>query len=271
LNVQVQSGLGVTVRGYVNIYSGTGPIFVDILSGASNTLSGLNILLQSGQSVALLSGEVTRWSGLNIAGNLSVAVSISGQPVALVSGTNITLSGLGIIVSFSGQSISAPSSAPVYITNSRSSPIYVASGVVVVATVSVGSGLYIINDSGVYVRVESGSFIQIQSGVGVIIQSGVHTQTTFTPSVGVRTRSLLRVTSDSGGITLLSGDIHSVTIKNLSGDIYVGGSQGIDYPYNGYGMILCNGEALTLDVNNFNLISVCAVNSGDLISYIGII
>jgi hypothetical protein len=60
-----------------------------------------------------------------------------------------------------------------------------------------------------------------------------------------------------------------MTVRSLDGDIYLGGSSGIEYPYNGYGMLMQQGDSMTLDVNNFNLVSVCAGVSGNRVSYVG--
>ncbi|MDP2665182.1 MAG: hypothetical protein Q8P23_00840 [bacterium] len=94
---------------------------------------------------------------------------------------------------------------------------------------------------------------------------------TILASTGVRARALLVTTGASGGATLLSGDVHSVTVKALSGIVYVGGTAAGDLPFSGQGFLLGNGEAVSMDVDNFNRVSVCAVTSGDLVTYFGII
>lgn len=147
--------------------------------------------------------------------------------------------------------------------------------------ISLNSGTLTIGQSGIYIIVQSGLGVVAQSGLQVVIQSGtpIIAQTvsgyeiSIGPSIGVRTRAVLRVTANSGGTILASGNIHSVTVKavSISADLYIGGVQGIDYPYSGYGLRLATSEAVTLDVANFNLVSVCATISGDQVSYIGVI
>ena len=93
----------------------------------------------------------------------------------------------------------------------------------------------------------------------------------FPPPREVKTGGLVTVTSDSGGIVLASGEVQSVLVKALSGNsggIYIGGE---NYrPYSGYGFLLEPGEAVNLDVDNFNRIYLYAVVSGDIVTYTGV-
>ena len=109
--------------------------------------------------------------------------------------------------------------------------------------------------------------VAVLSGAVQILSGNI----TIIASTGVRTRALLNVTGASGGAALASGDIHSMTMKALSGTIYVGGAAAGDAPFSGQGFLLANGEAVSLDVDNFNRVLVCAVTSGDLVSYVGVI
>jgi hypothetical protein len=61
-----------------------------------------------------------------------------------------------------------------------------------------------------------------------------------------------------------------VIVKNLSGnaDMYVGGSG--FRPYSGYGFNLAGGEAVALDISDFNLIYLCSTTSGQKVTFIGV-
>ena len=133
---------------------------------------------------------------------------------------------------------------------------------------SLQSGLAVITQSGIPVVIQSGAPVTLQSGQYVIMSGqGVEIR----PSGGVRARAILLLSDVSGGVALVSGIVHSVTMKALSGAVYIGGATDVDMPYAGYGLLLGAGEAVTLDVGNFNLVKACAVVSGNPISYIGIV
>jgi hypothetical protein len=91
---------------------------------------------------------------------------------------------------------------------------------------------------------------------------------TLTPAKKVDAVGVLSVPANSGGTTLSSGEIVSVTIKALvknSGDIYVGGAD--NPPYSGYGYCLEPGESWSIDVENLNKILVVAEVSGDKVTW----
>jgi len=101
------------------------------------------------------------------------------------------------------------------------------------------------------------------------IQTGVFTRPLETVVVG----SLVDIPSTSGGITLGTQAIDSLTIKSLSknsGDIYIGGNTTGSMPYSGYGLLLEPGEAVNLDIHNLNTVRVYATISGDKITYLGL-
>lgn len=192
--------------------------------------------------------------GVQISGQV---VEVSGQPVSLVSGT--------VVIGQSGLNVVVQSGAPVSIQSGTW--VNIGSGIGIIQPASSLSGQYVqISGQGVLI---SGQTIVVASGVYTIPQSGLGILIGGGP--GVRTRAILAVSNVSGGVTLVSGIVRSVTLKSLSGAIYVGGATGIDMPYSGFGMLLAGGEAITLDVNNFNLINACAATSGDPVSYIGVI
>ena len=254
LNVIVESGLFVSISGQY--------VYADVEVEVS---SGLHVIVESG--VYLASG---------------IYVSISGQHVYVESGVYLAsgtcvaaASGLGVLIS--GQYVEIDSGLGVSISGQI---VDVASGIEVI----VESGLGVTIASGLGVSI-SGQHVYVESGVHVVSLSGtVHvtvdnepivkvsgqTIDTYTPTA-VRTRDILTPTALSGGTLLLSGDVISVTVKSLSGDVYVGGVTSPDLPFSGHGLLLAAGEAWSLDIDNFNKIRVCApVNSGDMVSYAGV-
>lgn len=88
----------------------------------------------------------------------------------------------------------------------------------------------------------------------------------------IRGRALLPVTGVSGGVALASGDVASLTIKNLqgNGDMFVGGT-GSEAPNSGIGFLLSGGEGVSLTATNFNKVQVFATTSGQVISYFGVV
>lgn len=191
-----------------------------------------------------------------------VLSAVSGETVVVQSGLAVIVSGQGVLIS--GQTAIVASGLYVQISGQG---VTVASGLFISQVTATLSGQYVqISGQGVLISgqtvvVASGVYTVAESGLGILIGGGP----------GIRTRAILPVTSNSGGATLVSGIVRSVTVKSLSGAIYIGGTTGIDMPYAGYGMLLAGGEAITLDVNNFNLIKVCAAVSGDPVSYIGVV
>lgn len=248
------------------------------------TQSGLGVLISgqvvsvSGQSVALASGTVSfGQSGLHVTAYVSgqTAQMISGQALYVqMSGVTNELSGLNVVVQ-SGLGVVGSFSASV-----SGQPVALVSGTLVVSqsglNVIVQSGLGVVGSfsasvSGQPVALTSGTIVVGQSGISVIFRSGTNMSVEALPSTGVRTRAILACTTNSAGTQLVSGVVHSVTIKALSGAMYVGGAAGVDMPYSGYGMLLAGGEAITIDVGNFNQVRVCAATNNDPISYIGIV
>jgi len=140
--------------------------------------------------------------------------------------------------------------------------------------VTIASGLNVNIGSGVGVTIQSGIFVNVGSGIGVTVNSGINVIisgqpiTIAAPSI-IRARLSMKVTDLSGGVTLASGGVTSVSLRSLDGDLWVGGSQGIEFPYSGYGMIMQQGDSLSIDAQNFNQISVVAIISGYRVAYIG--
>lgn len=113
--------------------------------------------------------------------------------------------------------------------------------------------------------------VSTRSGDYVVISGNLIA--TITVPTSIKTGSLLAVTSDSGGVQLSSGVVVSVVIKTLSGnsgDIYIGGSGAGSFPYSGYGYQLNAGQIVSFDMSNLYVPHVCAVVSGDVVTFMGI-
>jgi len=170
--------------------------------------------------------------------------------------------------------------------------------------VDVVSGAYVTVQSGIFVNVGtalSGLDIQVDiSGDSVVVSSGVIDITGGAVSISgnvitmsgnmiethimsgevtveqkasdtINIGAFATPTAESGGTQLSSGAVHSVIIRNMSGnqDVFVGGSGNTTNPYSGYGYCLEMDEKLTIDVQNFSEISLCANISGQLVTYMG--
>ena len=106
------------------------------------------------------------------------------------------------------------------------------------------------------------------SGQTVIGKVSGETVDIVTPTV-VKTYATRVISSVSGGEPLHSGAVKSVIIKAL-GTFYVGGDQNGYYPYSGYGFLMVSGEALNLDVDDFSRVRLFAVNSGEMVTFLGV-
>ena len=301
--VSTRSGDYVNISGTVTVQSGS---YVNIGSGVGVVTS------ISGQAV-FVSGIVDLKSGayVNIGSGVGVVTSISGQAifisgtVAINSGSYVNVgSGVGVVLNpayISGLFIENTASSPIFVasglfvqgalTASMSGQAVFVSGIVGLLSgsyVNIGSGVGVITSisgqavfiSGI-VDLKSGAYVNIGSGVGVVTSisgqavfvSGTvnvisGTVSIMPPSV-IHTRAITRFSDVSGGTTLASGGIQSLSLRSLDGDIYVGGTLGIDMPYSGYGMLVQQGDALTIDIQNFNLVAICASISGYRVSYMG--
>jgi hypothetical protein len=127
--------------------------------------------------------------------------------------------------------------------------------------VTTHSGEYVVISGTIFTSV-SGNVIQI-SGQAV----GIPSTTT------ILTDNELSVTSASGGVSLSSGLVSSLVMIASdfnSGNIYVGGSGGTTFPYVGHGLALRPGRSVSLNINNMAIPHLCAVVSGDIVSFMGI-
>jgi hypothetical protein len=318
LNVIIQSGIqaiiqsGITVIIASGSYVNTG-IASNSISGqavfisgtvAIQSISGLYIALSSGQQIATFSGEALRWSGLGVLIQSLSGLLISNtksSPIYVASGLNIVgdittsvNSGLGVVVQ-SGLSVIAQimvsglavalliSGSPTMISGmffqtTQSSPLFVASGVNIMGSIStsVESGLGIITQSGVVINRE------LLSGINVITQStiasGLYVQISgqgvdIKPPQQIITAGYVLVGAMSGGIQLSSGYVQAVIVRaliNNSGIIFVGGSINMPW-YNSFydicGFPLFPGDAITQPINNLNAIRVVSSVSGDRVAF----
>ena len=109
---------------------------------------------------------------------------------------------------------------------------------------------------------------------GEVVKVSGETVSITTPTA-VKTGLTRMVTADSGGAVLHSGSVLSVNIKSLSGDVYIGGATDrpvavSGYPFSSIGFLLAAGEAKSIDIDNFDRIYLCAVKSGDAVSFMGV-
>jgi hypothetical protein len=216
----------------------------------------VNVL--SGQLRALISGDAVDISGqvVNISGQTVVVaggVSVSGQPIDFVSGIVNELSGLNVIANLGG----------VNITLASGTQITMQSGVGVITSIS-GQAVYI---SGV-VDILSGAYVNIGSGIGVIVQSGI--DMVKRPPTIIRARPIILVQSGSGGQVLSSGQIQEATIRSLDGNIYIGSATGVDMPMSGVGVLIMQGDAVAIPIDDFSSIRVCAETSGHRVTFGGV-
>lgn len=212
-----------------------------------------NVITASGDQVNITGTIFTVPTAITfLVANSGLGVQMSGQGV-LISGQPVSISGQPVLIS--GQ--------PIIVDPALSSGlnVIVQSGLGVVGSLSSSV-------SGQPVALVSGTIAINQSGLNVVVQSGLGI---VPPAVtAVRARGQFLVTANSGGEALTSGVVTATIIRSLDGDIYVGGRDNIEMPYSGYGLLVQQGDTLSMPVNNFNLIKVCAAVSGNRIFYGGV-
>jgi hypothetical protein len=145
--------------------------------------------------------------------------------------------------------------------------------------VGIASGTYVLT-SGVTIAVSGNVVVsgQVIISGAVSIESGAYFIGEFNVPVAsavyvVTSGNPLKIPSDSGGVTLVSKEVATVTVKSLaanSGDIYLGGVEEGEYPYSGQGFVLGIGEALNIDIDNIGKVRACAAISGDRVTYIAV-
>jgi len=124
-------------------------------------------------------------------------------------------------------------------------------------------------------KVSGETLIAKVSGETITAKVSGETVSIETPTT-VKTGPIQIVTHGSGGQVLHSGSVKSALVKALShnsGMIAVGGSG--DRPWyeaacSGQGLVLDGGEAVSLDVDDFDAVYVVAEVSGEQVSFIGV-
>jgi len=212
-------------------------------------ISGQAVII-SGQPVTISSGHIQVVSG-------EVIARISGQPVTISSGAISVVSGYVAVVS--GEVIARVSGQPVTISSGH---IQVVSGQVIARI----SGQPVTISSG-HIHVVSGQVIAKVSGETVKISG--ETVDIQVPT-SVQTGAVLHPTAASGGTIATSGAVKAAIFKSLSGEVYLGGQGLLNRPYPNYGFLLAAGEAVSLDIDNFGRVRICAITSGDPVSFIGV-
>lgn len=261
----------VSVSGTVSVISGrvdviTMPTVTAAVSGSVTALSGSLVGLHSGAWVqarggVTVSGFVSIYSGLVAVSSGEIHV-ISGQLIAKTSGE---LAAVGIYQPVA-PTIASGQVAPARVdVNARllialsGESITISSGVI---DMGIMSGLVGILSGEVHVM--SGQ-VSIQSGAFVSISGQ---PTIYTPT-SVWTNEVIQVTAASGGAAIPSNTVKSMKIKSLSGGIWVGGTT--QKPYSGFGFLLAAGEVLSLDLDDFSRVRLCASTSGDWATVIGVL
>ena len=208
--------------------------------------------------------ESGEWRKVRVTGSgeIAIAVTVADIVTAKISGQSVVVTSGQVDVSIlSGQAIKI----------SGETIIAKVSGESVVVT----SGQVVAKVSGQSVVVTSGQVIGKISGETVIAKVSGETVSIETPTI-VKTGPIRQLTDLSGGQVLHSGAIKSVLVKALaanSGMIAVGGSG--DRPWyeaacSGQGLVLDGGEAVSLDVDNFDHVYVVAEVSGEQVSFVGV-
>jgi len=181
--------------------------------------------------------EVVSWGQ----GKPDFSDNVSGDYVNIISGINLQVDISGDPVTISGDHVYVESGA------------YLASGLHVVADIA-----------------ESGIGVQIQSGAGVLISGQA---VNYGCATKIRTGKVIVVTAASGGQSICvsgywcSGAVHTLTVKGVSGEIWVGDSG--CRPFIGYGFPVADREEIKIDVCNAENVYACAATSGDHAVFIG--
>jgi len=218
---------------------------------------------------AAISGDVVKISGETVISKISgefvytsVEAAISGQSVIVTSGeVRALISGDVVVAKISGETVIAKISGETVISK--------ISGESVVATS--GEVRALISGDVVVGKISGETVISKISGETVVAKISGEVVDIKVPTE-VKTNTIRTITGNSGGEVLHSGSVVSVTIKALSsnsGDIYVGGAT--NRPYSGYGFLLEPGEAVNLDVSDFDDVYLFACVSGDKVTFLGIV
>lgn len=192
------------------------------------------------------------------------AVSVSGNVIYTTSGQNF----VQIASGYNQVTISGG------LANMSGLGVSVNSGV----AVSVSGDAVTTSVSGNYTNIASGSIAGF-SGIAVSTSGNVSSisgqgMLEVGSSVIISTLSGAGMaTNNSGGSLLFSGGpLISVTLRSRSGNtnMWIGGAVGTTVPYSGAGIELFANESLTFKVKNFNMVSLFATTSGQVVTYAGL-
>jgi formylmethanofuran dehydrogenase subunit C len=226
-----------------------------IISG-SVIISGNVGTSVSGNVVSAASGVETIWRGVTVSGSVIISGSVATSGFVQILTGVITING-GVPVTSGSVIVSGSVSVSGF--------IQVLTGVVTVTNLGIVSGSIIV----------SGSVI-VSGNVGVsgsvsILSGGIVNVVTLTALKINNSGNPMMVTANSGGANLISAAVASVLLKAMvscSSDVYVGDVT--SKPFSGVGFALSPGEAVNVDINQVGTIWVCAANSGDKVTWLGV-
>lgn len=272
VEVDVSSGLWVDGISGVHVYVESGAhvvadVNVEVSSGLwVDGISGVHVYQESG-------AFVTTQPGIQVSGT----VAVSGEVDASVSGTVSVISGeVDVINTVDVNALSG-------LVDINQGGIQVSGAVIVSGLVGINSGRVDILSGEVHIMSGEVTLLgtQVSGTVAVSgdvnLSSGGYIESQLACADTVRGGPLVQITSDSGGAEICgsgdswhcSGPVHSVIVKNLSGNsnVFIGGAN--CKPYSGYGFLLAPEEAIVLDVCSVCEIYACANTSGQVLSWIG--
>jgi len=244
LKVKIHSGEVIKVSEIVSpIKIESGQTIIAKISGEHVTVASVLETIKVSGLVTIASGTVTT----EISGQ-TVKVSEVTSPITIASGQEIVAKISGQLVVISGQTVTAKISGETITVDKISNPIEIAPD----QTVTVD---------------KITSPIAIASGQ-ISITSGT---VSLSPATSIKTGPRRVIPSTSGGVVLHSGSVKSALIKaspTNAGKIYIGGAG--SPPADGVGLELHPGEAIVLDVDNFDAVYLYAENSGDTVTFLGL-
>ncbi len=283
------SGQPVTISGdwiEAHILSGeisikSGAYVIADISGQIVTMSGDHFYQESGAYVQIQPG-IQISGAVIVSGNLSADVSGNWVEAHILSGEVSIQSGAYVIIQPGIQV-----SGTVAVSGTLSADVsgqwvesHILSG-----EVSIQSGAQVITQSGIEIiwrGIQVSGTVEISGDLSANISGQWVESHILSGEVSIETPSTIKIAAPtnpkqihslSGGTPLQSGTSISVIIKSLSGnsDMYVGGFTTGHRPYSGCGLLLAGGEAINIDVDEMGKINLFAANSGNMVSYLGVI
>ena len=282
LPVNIGSGVGVLIQSGINVNIGSGIGIIQASGAYIINDSGVRVVVQSGAPISVQSGtyvNIGSGTGVLVNNQSGIGALISGQGVAIASGISYQMSGAFIRLE-SGENVNIGLVSGVILGSGIS---YQMSGANVIATVSVGSGLYTVA-GGINRAINSGGQTVLASGVIaipsldvngnlVVMTSGqtanmISGQALFVQMSGVNAwmsglyvNTGVASASVSGNVVQISGQcVDSATPSSLNANYVMIGSQS-------GGVVLSSGNIISVRVrnipgNNNMFIGPPGVNSG---------